>query len=1145
MSKDIVRQDIVQVSFEIDNPLKELVDVMKNLQKAAESGVEGIDDEFKELKDTAKSTKKGFDDLGKEKFTSLKNALEKVKDKLTDIAKKAGGAAFTALKRLASISFKALATGLAACVTAIGGIVVKSVQAFADFEQLKGGVETLFGTKGAKSVEEYAKLTGKSVDAVSGEYKKLKEAQDTVFTDANNAYKDAGMSANQYMETITTFSAALTNSLGGDTLKSAQLANTAIKDMADNANKMGTPLENVSIVYSNLARGMYMTLDNLKLGYAGTKEGAKQLVNDAAKIDKSIKANDLSYANLVKAIHAVQEKMGITGTTQAEAERTITGSLNSMKSAYQNLLTAIGSGENLDQCFENMISTVEIFGKNVLPVAERALEGIGIVVEKLVPQISEKLPDWTEKLLPPLIKAAVSLFAGLVKALPNIISVIAKEIPNIVKELGTALSEGLGDEFPFIESLGKMFENLGDTLSNNIGKIKKAIPIILGLVGAFKLFKVISSVFGGGGGFFKGLTDMFKSLAKTNTVTILKGMGNLAIILGGFTILAAAFALVAPHIAKLSDAKSILELVAIMAALGTVGAVLAKFAGIVGVIPLTVVLKGLAAIALVITGITAIIAVFGALSKIDGFNDFIKSGGDTLATIFNVIGKIGGSLIGGLGEGISNSLPKIGENIAAFAEALEPMFKTFSNVGDMSGFSTFLKAIGDFMLKMAGSDLASIFTGGTNLTKLATDLTAFAEGSAGFFTSVATFPENGFTNATKLFTCLAGMSALPKEGGLFSLFAGKESSTLTNLATSLSSLATEGVKNFFTMVAGIEGAAFDNATKFFSCLSGMSKLPKEGGLFDLFTGGESTTMSNLATSLGNLATDGVKNFFAMVAGIDPSAFEKTKQMFAALSSMGELPKEGGWWDKLTGTETSTIANLATELSNFATQTQGFFDLVNTANTENLTALSQGITKVSESIANMQEIVETSATAILATFIRMLQGIVTSIDSVDLTAEGSQMINGLIVGMNNKKAAAVATARAIANAINAEYQKVQDIHSPSRVWEEFGAYQIQGNIKGMEANLPLLKATVQQVGDAGRPNTVQQVGDSAQPIYKPEASVTTNNRTVHTTYSPSFTLNMNGASATEANARKVKRMVKEAIKESYAEMSRANPQLLEV
>lgn len=1071
MSKDIVRQDIVQISFEIDNPLKEIVETMKKLQKEVGAGVEGIEDDFKDLKDTAKSTKKGFADLGKEKFTSLKNALGKIKDKLTDIAKKAGGAAFTALKKLAGISFKALSVGLTAAATAIGGIVVKSVQAFADFEQLKGGVETLFGAKGAKSVEEYAKLTGKSVDAVSGEYKKLQEAQSTVLTDANNAYKDAGMSANQYMETITTFSAALTNSLGGDTLKSAQLANTAIKDMADNANKMGTPLESVSIVYSNLARGMYMTLDNLKLGYAGTKDGAKQLVNDAAKIDKSIKRNDLSYANLVKAIHAVQKKMGITGTTQKEAEKTITGSLNSMKSAYQNLLTAIGSGENLDQCFDNMISTVEIFGDNVLPVAERALGGIGIVIEKLTPKIAEKLPELTEDLLPPLIKAAVALLAGLVKALPNIISVVAKEIPNILKELGTALSEGLGTEFPFINSISDMFEKLGDVLGNNIGKIEKAIPVILGLVGAFKLFKVLSSVFGGagGGGFFKGFTDIFKGLAKANTVTILKGMGNLAIILGGFTILAAAFALVAPHIAKLSDAKSLFEIVAIIATLGATGALLAKFAGIVGVIPLTVVLKGLAAIALVIAGVTAVIAAFGLLAKIDGFNEFIQSGGDALATVFNVIGKIGGSLIGGLGEGISNSLPKIGENIAAFVKTLEPMFATFGNIGDMSGFSTFLGAVADFMLKMAGSNLANIFTGGTDLAKLATDLTAFAEGSAGFFTSVATFPENGFTNATKLFDCLAGMKALPKEGGLFGLLAG----------------------------------------------------------------GENKTLTNLATSLGALACEGVTNFFNMVAGIDESAFAKTPKLFEALATISKLPKEGGLWDKISGEETATISNLGKALNNFATDAQSFFDLTNTVNTENLVALSSGIKQVSESIANMEKVVETSATAILATFISLLSSIVTAIDSVDLTSEGSQMINGLIVGMNNKKAAAVATARAIANAINAEYQKVQDMHSPSRVWEKFGAFQIQGNIKGMEANLPLLKSTVQQAGEVG------------QPKYRPEASHTTNNRTSNTTYSPSFVLNMNGASATEANARKVKRMVKEAIRESYAEMGRANPQLLEV
>ena len=246
MSERVVRQDIVELSFDTDlKVLKEMLDELKKIRKA----VSGIGDED------------GMDDLNKdtkgasESASDLNKNLKKVSSTLGDVAKKA-----------AKVSFKSMALGISAATTAIGALTKQSVQAYSDYQQLAGGVRTLFGAKETDSVEEYAKLVGKSVDEVAGKYKELKEVEKLVISDANNAYKTAGISANEYMETITTFSASLIQSLNGDTKKASKLANMAIADMSDNANKMGSDMSMIQYAYSGFARGNYMMLDNLKLG---------------------------------------------------------------------------------------------------------------------------------------------------------------------------------------------------------------------------------------------------------------------------------------------------------------------------------------------------------------------------------------------------------------------------------------------------------------------------------------------------------------------------------------------------------------------------------------------------------------------------------------------------------------------------------------------------------------------------------------------------------------------------------------------------------------------------------------------------------------------------------------------------------------
>lgn len=227
---DVVRQDVVEILFDTESGLGALTKLSKELNdlKKKLTGIDG-DDELSKLKENAEKSVKPLE--------KVKKAAQDVVDKVTQIGKKAATTAFNGLKKLAGISFKALAVGIGAAAAAITGLVSQSVSAYADFEQLKGGVETLFGAGGG-TIEEYAKTVGKSVNEVTDKYKSLKAAESTVFKNANDAYK-AGLSANAYMETVTSFSASLISSLGGDTQKAAEYSNRAIIDMSDNANKMG------------------------------------------------------------------------------------------------------------------------------------------------------------------------------------------------------------------------------------------------------------------------------------------------------------------------------------------------------------------------------------------------------------------------------------------------------------------------------------------------------------------------------------------------------------------------------------------------------------------------------------------------------------------------------------------------------------------------------------------------------------------------------------------------------------------------------------------------------------------------------------------------------------------------------------------
>lgn len=367
---------------------------------------------------------------------------------------------------------KASAAAVGAASAGVAALGTACINAYADYEQLVGGVETLF-----------------------------KDSADTIQTFADNAYKTAGLSANEYMETVTSFSASLLQSLDGDTEKAAAAADLAITDMADNANKMGTAMESIQNAYQGFAKQNYTMLDNLKLGYGGTKEEMQRLLADAEKLS-GVKYDLSSYADIVEAIHVIQTEMGITGTTAKEASTTIQGSVASMKAAWANLMVGMADDtQNFDMLLSNFIESIGTVADNLLPRIGIVIEGMGKLVAGLAPEIASALPTLTNELLPNLVELGVqsisalvqgiqengdSLAAGalsivgtLAEGIAELLPMVADTAASLVVSLADGLTESLPDIIPIaIETISTLVENLTEN-ANTI--IDAGIQIILAL----------------------------------------------------------------------------------------------------------------------------------------------------------------------------------------------------------------------------------------------------------------------------------------------------------------------------------------------------------------------------------------------------------------------------------------------------------------------------------------------------------------------------------------------------------------------------------------------------------------------------------------------------------------------------------------
>lgn len=371
---------------------------------------------------------------------------------------------------------KVAASAAAAGAAAVGSMAKKAVDAYADYEQLSGGIETLFEDL-SWDVEENAK----------------------------RAFQTAGLSANDYMETVMSFSASLNQSLmksDGNIARSADLADQAITDMADNANKMGSSMESIQNAYQGFAKQNYTMLDNLKLGYGGTKEEMQRLLDDASKL-AGTKFDISSYADIIDAIHVIQEDMGITGTTAKEAASTISGALSMMQASWENVLSAMGQGDMdlINQSIDNLVNSATTFAGNVMPVIEKALAGVSQLISKLAPEIAKALPNLLQQVLPGLLSAGVdivkALGEGIIKAIPELMPTITevimdlcdmlvKMLPQLIEvgmQVILQLALGIAQALPeLIPAIVETVLTIAEYLIDNVDLlIDASIALIIGL----------------------------------------------------------------------------------------------------------------------------------------------------------------------------------------------------------------------------------------------------------------------------------------------------------------------------------------------------------------------------------------------------------------------------------------------------------------------------------------------------------------------------------------------------------------------------------------------------------------------------------------------------------------------------------------
>lgn len=413
------------------------------------------------------------------------------------------------IAKVGATAFAAVGT---AAVGATGVIAKQALDAYASYEQNVGGIQKLFGNMG-KSVEEYAALTGQSTAEIGDKWQTLEDSQNKVLANAQNAYKTAGLSANAYMEQVTSFSAALISSLGGDTVKAADYANTAMIDMADNANTFGTSIGDIQNAYQGFAKQNYTMLDNLKLGYGGTQQEMQRLIQDASKMTDvqqklgvTVDSSSMSFDNIVAAIHVMQESMQIGGTTAREASTTIEGSVSAMKAAWDNWLVGLGDDSaSIGDLTGQLVDSVVVAASNVVPrVGEivgtligelpAMLSGIGPVLSEALGTIGTTAMDTLRaslgednplvQMLDSIIEAAAGLsgtFSEYLQPAIDTASVVMQALSEAFSGTGSSITDVLQ---PALDAFLPVWQSINDLIQAAVPFITQIIGDVISLAGS-------------------------------------------------------------------------------------------------------------------------------------------------------------------------------------------------------------------------------------------------------------------------------------------------------------------------------------------------------------------------------------------------------------------------------------------------------------------------------------------------------------------------------------------------------------------------------------------------------------------------------------------------------------------------------------
>lgn len=434
------------------------------------------------------------------------NPTKELSKEIDDMGKSADGAGGK-LDKLGDI-LKGSAVAMGAVAVAAGAAALKLgkevISSFGSYEQLVGGVETLFGGANV-SVEEFAKTNKISLEEAAVGLAHYGDQSEIVLKYASNAYKTAGLSSNEYMETVTGFSASLISSLGEYSYQAANYADMAITDMADNANKMGSDIASIQNAYQGFAKQNYTMLDNLKLGYGGTKSEMERLLADATAIS-GITFDVSSFADIVDAINIIQENMGIAGATALEAEKTIEGSLNAFKASFENLIIGFGNADaDIGKLTENLITSFETVVGNITPVINNIINAFPQIFSAVIPAIGDLLPELLNvstglfsQILDTLIKLLPSLIPVAVDAIMTITNTLINNIPLLIDSAITlimALTDGLIDALPIlipaaitimialasglIDALPKLINRLPEIINAVVKGLVDGIPKIL------------------------------------------------------------------------------------------------------------------------------------------------------------------------------------------------------------------------------------------------------------------------------------------------------------------------------------------------------------------------------------------------------------------------------------------------------------------------------------------------------------------------------------------------------------------------------------------------------------------------------------------------------------------------------------------